>query len=61
MKTLAVCVSLCAIAVLAAAAAEPPCGANPFVITLDIPGPKDSSDSAGGIIVADLDGDEAVP
>jgi hypothetical protein len=57
MKTLAACVSLCAIAVLVAAAAEPPYGANPFVIALDIPGPKDSSDSAGGIIVADVDGD----
>lgn len=57
MKTLAACVSLCAIAILAASAAEPPYGANPFVITLDIPGPKDSRDSAGGIIVADLDGD----
>jgi len=50
MKTLVVCVSLCAVAILAA-------GANPFVIALDIPGPKDSRDSAGGIIVADVDGD----
>ncbi len=28
-----------------------------LVIPLDIPGPKDSDDSAGGIIVADVDGD----
>ncbi|MFW6163040.1 MAG: FG-GAP-like repeat-containing protein [Planctomycetota bacterium] len=37
--------------------AAPPYEANPFVIPLDIPGPKDSRDSAGGIITADVDGD----
>jgi len=31
--------------------------ANPFVVELDIPGPGDEDDSAGGIIVADVDGD----
>ena len=42
-------------AILAAvAAAEEPYKANPFVIRLDIPAPKDSG---GGIIVADVTGD----
>lgn len=30
---------------------------NPFMIALDIPGPSDNEDSAGGIIAADLDND----
>jgi len=31
--------------------------ANPFVVELDIPGPGDEEDSAGGIVVADVDDD----
>ena len=37
--------------------AWPQYGENPFVIRLDIPGPKDKEDSAGGLIAADLTGD----
>lgn len=47
----------CLVAAEARSAAPPAYEANPFVIELDIPGPKGSEDSAGGIIVADADGD----
>jgi len=45
-----------AIACLAAAPAAA-YEANPFVVELDIPGPGDEEDSAGGIVVADVDDD----
>ena len=48
---------LCLAAAGLVRAADAPYEANPFVIPLAIPGPKDSSDSAGGIIVADVDAD----
>ena len=53
MTQLAALTALVLLACILAAAAEAH-SANPFVIKLDIPGPKDS---AGGIIVADVDDD----
>ena len=52
LKT-AVFVLVCGVVVLAGQGYQ----SNPFVIKLDIPAPKDNRDSAGGIIVADIDND----
>ena len=50
---LSACLVVASIGAAPAAAYE----ANPFVIELDVPGPGDEEDSAGGIVVADVDGD----
>ena len=54
MKMLLLAAGLWLIANVARAAPDGPYAANPFVIELDIPAPKDS---AGGIVVADVDND----